>query len=116
NMQTLRAGVNRNGPWHLLVEKDGVYEFELRRWPKEADAPIAGGVPAFQAVDGGLPEGKALPIAQVRWSIGAAGGKLPVGPQDKAGRFTVPLKAGQTLLRTWGSGAGRHRPGGAYFG
>src|SRR5262249_28962683 len=27
NMRDLRAGVNRNGPWHLLVERDGTYEF-----------------------------------------------------------------------------------------
>ena len=41
NMQNLRAGLNRNGPWHLLIEQDGTYEIALRRWPKEADAAIS---------------------------------------------------------------------------
>src|SRR5262249_56212150 len=41
NMNNLRQGLNKNGPWHLLVEKDGTYEIALRRWPKEADPAIA---------------------------------------------------------------------------
>jgi len=116
NMQNLRAGVDRNGPWHLLVEKDGTYEISLRRWPAEADAPIAGGVPAFQAVDGGLPAGKALPVAKARLRIGEVDESREVGPADKAVSFTVPLKAGtRTTMQTWFLDAAGRELCGAYF-
>jgi len=116
NMQNLRAGVERNGPWHLLVEKDGTYEISLRRWPQEADAPIAGGVPPFKAVDGGLPAGKALPVARARLRIGDVDESKPVGPQDRAVSFRVPLKAGTRLtMQTWLLDAGGRELCGAYF-
>jgi arylsulfatase len=116
NMQNLRAGVERNGPWHLLAEKDGTYEISLRRWPREADAPIAGGVPAFKAVDGGLPAGKALPVARVRLRIGDVDESRAVGPLDKEVTFSVPLKAGTAMtMQTWLLDAGGRELCGAYF-
>lgn len=116
NMHDLRAGVNRNGPWHLLVERDGTYSIELRRWPKEADAAIAAGVPAFQAVKGGLPPGKALPIVKARLQIGAVDQSQPVAPGDKGITFTVTLKAGtRTPMQTWFYDADGKELCGAYF-
>jgi arylsulfatase len=115
-MKDVRVGLNRNGPWHLLVERDGTYEIELRRWPKEADAAIAAGVPAFQAVDGGLPPGKALPIVKARLQIGDVDESKPVGPQDKGIPFTVTLKAGtKTTMQTWFYDADGKELCGAYF-
>jgi arylsulfatase len=102
NMNNLRDGKNANGPWRLLVEKDGTYEIELRRWPREADAPIAGPVPPFKARDGGLPAGKALPVAKARLKIADLDETQPVGPHDKGITFTVALKAGAKLpMQTW---------------
>jgi arylsulfatase A-like enzyme len=116
NMYDLRAGRERNGPWHLLVEKDGTYEIALRRWPKEADAALAAGVPAFKGVDGGLPEGKALPIAKARLKIADLDESKPVGPQDKEVVFTVKLKAGTKLtMQSWLYDAGGKELCGAYF-
>jgi hypothetical protein len=116
NMNNLREGKAANGPWHLLVEKDGTYEIELRRWPKEADAPIAGSVPPFRAKDGGLPAGKALPIAKVRLKIAGLDETRPVRPQDKGITFTVPLKAGMKLpMQTWCYDAAGKELCGAYF-
>src|SRR5262245_66017220 len=99
-MNNLREGTKRNGPWHLLVEKDGVYDIELRRWPKEADAAINAGVPAFHSKDGaplpagGLAAGKALPIAKTRLKLGSVDERKPVPPGTKSVTFTVRLKAG----------------------
>ena len=77
----------------MLVEKDGTYEITLRRWPVEADAAIAAGVPEFKAVDGGLPAGKALPIAQARLKIGEQFDETkPVGPDDKADHLHRPVE------------------------
>jgi arylsulfatase len=116
NMNNLRAGLNQNGPWHLLVERDGMYEIELRRWPREADAAIAAGVPAFKAVDGGLPPGQALPVVRARLRLGDADESKPVGPQDKGVTFAVPLKAGtRARLQTWFYDGDGKELCGAYF-
>jgi hypothetical protein len=49
-------------------------------------AAIAAGVPAFNAVAGSLPAGKALPVAKVRLKVGdVLDESKPVGPQDKEG-------------------------------
>lgn len=116
NMHNLRAGVNRNGPWHLLVEQDGTYEIALRRWPKEADAAISAGVPAFKAVDGGLEPGKALPIVRARLKIGDVDEAKPVAAGDKQVTFTVKLKAGTRVpMQTWFLDANGKQLCGAYF-
>jgi arylsulfatase len=102
NMQNLREGVNRNGPWHLLVEKDGTYEIELRRWPKEADAAMAAGVPEFKATQGGLPAGKALPVAKARLKVADLDETKPIGLMDKGAHYSVNLKAGTKLtMQSW---------------
>ena len=41
----MRDGLRRNGTWNIEVAKSGKYEISLRRWPAEADAPIAAGLP-----------------------------------------------------------------------
>lgn len=116
NMNDLRTGREANGPWHVRVEKDGEYEIALRRWPKEADAPIASGVPAFKAVDGGLPAGKALPITRARIKVGGFDQARDVGPQDKEVVFNVKLtKAEKLPLETWFSTADGKQLCGAYF-
>jgi arylsulfatase A-like enzyme len=116
NMQNLRAGKEANGPWSILVEKDGTYEIELRRWPREADAAIAWPVPAFKAVDGSLPAGKALPIAKARLKVADLDEMKQVSPSDKGVTFSVTLKAGQRLpLQTWFYDAAGKPLCGAYF-
>jgi arylsulfatase len=116
NMNNLREGVKKNGPWHLLVEQDGEYEVALRRWPKEADAVISAGVPAFKGVDGGLPEGKALPVAKVRLKVAGLDETKAVGAKDKEVVFTVKLKAGTKLpMQSWCYDADGKELCGAYF-
>jgi arylsulfatase A-like enzyme len=98
NMNDLRSGKPTNSNWTVKAAKDGDYEIALRRWPKEADAAITAGVPAFKAVDGGLPEGKALPIASIRLTIGNQfDQKQPVPANAKEVVFKLPLKAGTPL-------------------
>ena len=115
NMQNVRAGLERNAPWHVRVERDGDYEIALRRWPKEADAAMSAGVPPFKGVDGGLPAGKALPVAKARLKIGGFDGTREVGAGDKECVFRVPLKAGKATLETWLYDAGGKELCGAYF-
>jgi arylsulfatase len=116
NMQNLRNGKEANGPWSILVEKDGAYEIELRRWPKEADAAIAAGVPEFVARTGKLIEGKALPIAKMRLKIADLDETKNVGQSDKGVTFSVRLKAGTKLpMQTWCLDASGKELCGAYF-
>ena len=116
NMQNLRAGKEANGPWSIFVEKDGDYEIELRRWPEEADAAITAGVPAFVGKAGGLPEGKALPIAKVRLKIADLDETKAVGKDDKGVTFSVKLKAGTKLpMQTWCIDKDGKELCGAYF-
>ena len=84
-----------------MVDRDGDYEFSLRRWPIEADAAIADGLPPYKAVDGQYPAGKSLPITKARLKIGGVDESRSVAKEDKAVRFTAPLKAGPAQLRTW---------------
>jgi hypothetical protein len=67
-------------------------------------------------VRGGLPTGKALPIARARLKIGAVDDTKPVTAQDKAITFSVRLKAGAKLpLQTWFYDADGKELCGAYF-
>jgi hypothetical protein len=126
NARDVRTGKNTNGPWHILVEKDGTYQFSLRRWPVEADAALRASVAPFVPVDktplgngsdGGLPEGKALPIAKARLMIpGVFDQTKPVGADDKEITFVVPLKVGpKTTLQTWFLDDQDQQLCGAYF-
>jgi hypothetical protein len=45
NHDQVLEGCPAKGNWDLIVECDGEYEFELRRYPVEANAPIRGAIP-----------------------------------------------------------------------
>ena len=111
----VRAGEPKNGAWNLHVERDGDYEISLRRWPVEADAPIAAGVPAYTAVDGQFIAGKALPIAMARLQVAGFDESRPVAKEDVAVVFTAALKAGPARLQTWFLDANGKALCGAYY-
>jgi arylsulfatase A-like enzyme len=116
NMRDVRDGAEKNGAWRLLVEQDGQYEIRLRRWPQEADAPMTAAVPEFKAVVGGLPPGKALPIASARLKIGDFDETQKVGSGDKEIKFTLTLKAGTKVpMQSWLYDAQGKELCGAYF-
>jgi arylsulfatase len=117
NMHDLRLGKQANSVWHVQVARSGRYRISLRRWPKEADAAIVAGVPVFHAVDGELPEGKALPITKARLKIGDVFDQsAPVGAKNKSIWFDVDLQAGpKTTMQTWFYDAAGNELCGAYF-
>lgn len=116
NMKRLREGQLANGAWNVRIEQSGRYEISLRRWPEEADASIAGGVPEFKAVDGNLPPGKALPIVKVRLKIGDFDETRSVSSEDKQVTFTLDLEAiDKTQLQSWCYDAAGQELCGAYF-
>ena len=91
NQRHIRGGARANGFWAVEIERDGTYEIALRRWPAEANKPVAG-------TDGG--RGRALPVASARLRIADIDQTRPVGANDVAAIFTVKLKAGKTRLHT----------------
>ncbi|MEM1443616.1 MAG: sulfatase/phosphatase domain-containing protein, partial [Verrucomicrobiota bacterium] len=105
----IRRGVKKSGFWMIDVAEAGEYDIELRRWPREVDAPISG-VPSVDAKGC-----RALPIETAslyltghnHLSIGEKkpysfeGLTQPVGKEDKAAVFTMNLKKGPTTLHTW---------------
>jgi len=94
NFGNLAAG-NGIGRWHVVVERDGTYEFTLRRWAPEADTPLAA------ALSGPMGKGKAVPIARARLKIGGVDVSKPAPAGAKSVSFTADLQAGKALLETW---------------
>ncbi len=89
---TILIFMTDNGTWHISVEESAEYEFELRRWPVEADASISASVkkPGYDN------EGKALPIVMARIEIADVDLSKPVSPEDKSITFKMNLNTGKT--------------------
>ncbi|QDU75668.1 Arylsulfatase precursor [Bremerella volcania] len=66
----IRRGVRKNGAWHVQIDQPGLYEFELRRWPRESGLKLAKGCQAKQVTDGTFVAGTALPIHKAKLRIG----------------------------------------------
>jgi len=87
----VRSGMQANGFWAVDIERDGRYQFELRRWPKELDAPI----------NESIPGGKAITATEARLKIADEDMTVPVSRNARAVTFEVRLKTGKTRLQTW---------------
>jgi arylsulfatase len=86
------AGGPRGGPWNVHIERDGEYEFTLRRWPPDLDAPLAGTI---------TPPGKAMPIAAARLTIAGHDRTAAAGAEARDVVFRVPLAQGRAQLQAW---------------
>jgi len=91
NQGAVRNASQTNGFWAVEVERDGTYEFALRRWAAEVNAPINA------SVDGG----KAINATKARISIADIDQSKPVVGDATEVKFQVKLKAGKTRLQTW---------------
>lgn len=114
-MNQVRRGERKNGVWHVEIQRAGTYEFTLRRWPEEADAPIAAGTPEHRGPDGNYPPGVALPIAMARLKAGDFEQSSVVNPADKSIMFTANLQPGPLDVQTWFSDEQGQDICGAYF-
>jgi arylsulfatase len=111
----VRRGVKMNGPWNVLVERDGEYELTLRRWPKEANLAMTAASPAFKGKLGQYPAGVALPVAKARLKVGDFDQTAEVMKDDKGVTLLVPLTKGRTRLQTWLLDADGKELCGAYY-
>ena len=106
----IRQGVGKNGYLEIMVEQDGLYRFELRRWPREEDRAIVEGI---EHSDEGwrreaVPEnrwfmytgGEAMPFRRASISIGDQAQETEISTTDKAAVFEVELERGPAHLET----------------
>ena len=111
----VRAGQACVGYWEVMVERAGVYEFELRRWPAEAGHAIRAGIygddiafrrDAIAQADWGMYTG-GLPLAIAAAHLEVAGyapQSVAVG-EEAAAVLRIGLEAGSTHVRAHFSGA-----------
>jgi arylsulfatase A-like enzyme len=91
NQTHILEGQVANGFWAVRVDREGEYEISLRRWPEEADAPIAGAVPG----------GTAIAAHTARLTIAGLDLQQPIPEGAEAATFRARLPAGDTRLKTW---------------
>jgi len=91
SQSAVRRGGTSNGFWAVEIQRDGTYEFELRRWPIEADAPI----------NEAIADGKAITATKARLKVADKDLNLPVAQDAHYVTFRTELKAGSTRLQTW---------------
>ncbi len=99
----VRGGSLLNGSWDINVSSPGEYSIELRRWPREADLEICGGIAAsIIPIPGGKPfgPGKALEIKEASVKIGNLEKSQKVGTADKSIIFRMKLEEGKYELNT----------------
>ena len=130
NQDQVLAGKFTNGYWPIDVARDGVYEFSLRRWPKEVDAPITAAIPVPERLRNLMyytghsdyakthETSAAIPATYARLKVGAFDEDRMVREDDREIVFQVPLEAGSARLQAWfvdGSGNLGASTWGAYY-
>jgi arylsulfatase A-like enzyme len=99
NQGEIRAGKICNSYVEVYIEADGLYSFELRRWPEEEGSDITAGLPG--ELTGWFSGGKALPIIKAAISIQNYEAISPVTDEDQQITFTAELTAGPAHLQTY---------------
>ena len=84
-------GTQANGFWAVEVARAGDYEFSLRRWPIEVDAPI----------NAPIPGGRAIRASTARLTIGPIDQSQSIADGARQVTFRVRLEAGKMKLQTW---------------
>ncbi len=130
NQDQVLAGKFSNGYWPIEVAWDGLYEFSLRRWPEEVDAPITAPIPVPENLRHLMhytshsdyakmhETSMAIPATYARLKVGAFDKDRPIEQDVREINFRVPLKAGSTRLQAWlvdGSGNLGAQTWGAYY-
>ena len=111
NHAAVAAGSPAAGDWRIRAARSGTYRFEVRRWPREADAPLASVPTIHKPVDAWDAEGpkpdliygsektqfKKLPVASVRLTVGEKTQTHATTPGAKEALFQFELEKGQSL-------------------
>lgn len=91
------------GRWRIRADRPGRYRITLRRWPAEANLPIAANSPAGQPVPGEMAfrttPGRGFPATRARINILDQTRELGVPANAPAVTFELPLEAREGTLR-----------------
>lgn len=105
------------GRWHVCVERPGIYEFVLRRWPLKADAAL-GGRPEQDttAVKNAMQTVRSFPtIASAHVRIAGVHEQAAADPDSKDAVVRLSLPAGVTTLEAWFADGANKPLCGAFF-
>ena len=108
NQSHVNSGVKNFGYWPVTIARNGTFQFEVRRWPKELSCPI---VSAPEAQIKGdifsknelvlIGEGKSIPAVSVKLRVGNEYFEKEVGSKDEQAVFNVELEKGDTEIQAW---------------
>jgi len=83
------------GYWNVIVDRPGIYELELRRWPKESEKTLTEGLKGPEDTSP-----SARPIIAANLQIAGANHTLDAKPGTTHVTFRVKLPTGKTQLAT----------------
>ena len=129
NHAQVSAGAPQVGEWRIATAEAGRYRFEVRRWPREADAPISGVPSLNNEVNAWDAEGgkrhliyageaspyKALPVAHVRLTVGDYVGTRALSGAETEITFDMPLEKADYEVRAELLDAQKKPIAGAYY-
>ena len=114
-------GAANSGFWPVEMAVEGLYQFDVRRWPKELNHPIRASLPSEDNSDifmNGKPvrvgEGKSIPAVKVLLRVGDREEEKEIGPEDVSALFELDLQPGPNKVRAWLIDA-EGREQGAYY-
>jgi len=99
NQGSIRRGEESNGYWVIEIASPARYAFELRRWPRELDKPIAEGIEG--EITDWYTGGRAMPLTAARIQVADQQQQAEIPPDAKGVTFELDLPAGVTRLQTW---------------
>jgi arylsulfatase A-like enzyme len=108
----VKEGAPSDGFWVVDVERSGLYEFSLRRWPQESNRPISDTVDIHELE----PDYDGFTVTHARLKVADIDETKPIPPGAREVTFKVRLKAGSTRVQGWFiNHVGNGRIYGAYY-
>ncbi len=108
NQRHVLSGAKLSGFWPVEIAEDGLYQFEVRRWPREIDFTMRDSLPLQMESDilmRGRPfrkgKGKAILIDKVRLKVGDQIEERMIGNTEKTVSFDIYLNEGETDIQSW---------------
>ena len=108
NQSHVNYGVKNFGYWPVTIARNGSYQFEVRRWPKEVNCPI-NSAPAAQT-KGDIysknepvlvRQGKIIPAISVKLRVGEEYFEKEINPTDEQAVFNIKLEQGDSEIQAW---------------
>jgi hypothetical protein len=97
NHEQVRKVERSDGFWAVKIAKDGLYQFSLRRWPREVNKPIINSL----SVHRHEPDEERFTATTARLKIADFDQSKPLKPDDEEVIFQVNLKKGETRAQAW---------------